>query len=103
MVFQLGDLIQGDCGNPEVHKKMLDDVMNRFKSELHGLPFVTVTGNHDIRGTNAKEAYHTYMPERMSEELGKPITHTNFFSRSAMMHILYWILMIRMIHSLIRC
>lgn len=79
MVFQLGDLIQGDCGNPEVHKKMLDDVMNRFKSELHGLPFVTVTGNHDIRGTNAKEAYHTYMPERMSEELGKPITHTNFF------------------------
>ena len=79
MVFQLGDLIQGDCGNPKVHKKMLDDVMNRFKSELHGLPFVTVTGNHDIRGTNAKEAYHTYMPERMSEELGKSITHTNFF------------------------
>ena len=62
MVFQLGDLIQGDCGNPEVHKKMLEDVMNRFKSELHGLPFVTVTGNHDIRGTNAKEAYHAYMP-----------------------------------------
>lgn len=79
MVFQLGDLIQGDCGNPKVHKKMLDDVMNRFKSELHGLPFVTVTGNHDIRGTNAKEAYHAYMPERMSEELGKSITHTNFF------------------------
>lgn len=82
----LGDLIQGDCGNPEIHKKMLEDVMNRFKSELHGLPFVTVTGNHDIRGTNAKEAYHaSYMPERMSEELGKSITHTNFFSRSAMM------------------
>jgi len=78
MVFQLGDLIQGDCGNPEVHKKMLDDVMNRFKSELHGLPFVTVTGNHDIRGTKAKEAYHAYMPKRMSEELGKPVTHTNF-------------------------
>ena len=54
MVFQLGDLIQGDCGNPEVHKKMLEDVMNRFKSELHGLPFVTVTGNHDIRGTPQK-------------------------------------------------
>lgn len=58
---------------------MLEDVMNSFKSELHGLPFVTVTGNHDIRGTNAKEAYHAYMPERMSEELGKSITHTNFF------------------------
>ena len=82
---------------------MLDDVMNRFKSELHGLPFVTVTGNHDIRGTNAKEAYHTYMPERMSEELESPLRIRTFFSRSAMMHILYWISMIRMIHSLIRC
>ena len=40
---------------------------------------MTVTGHHDIRGTNAKEAYHAYMPERMSEELGKSITHTNFF------------------------
>ena len=78
MVFQLGDLIQGDCGNPEVHKKMLDDVMNRFKSELQGLPFVTVTGNHDIRGTQAKEAYHAYMPPRMTAELGKSITTTNF-------------------------
>ncbi|MGM9760523.1 MAG: metallophosphoesterase family protein [Parabacteroides sp.] len=78
MAFQLGDLIQGDCGNPEVHKKMLDDVMNRFKSELGGLPFVTVTGNHDIRGTKAKEAYHEYMPKRMAEELGKPIHSTNF-------------------------
>lgn len=78
MAFQLGDLIQGDCGNPEVHKKMLDDVMNRFKLELHDLPFVTVTGNHDIRGTQAKEAYHAYMPHRMSAELGKLISTTNF-------------------------
>ena len=31
MVFQLGDLIQGDCGNPEVHKKMLCDVMDSLR------------------------------------------------------------------------
>ena len=103
MVFQLGDLIQGDCGNPKVHKKMLDDVMNRFKSELHGLPFVTVTGNHDIRGTNAKEAYHTYMPERMSEELGKSITHTNFFFTIGDDAYIVLDFNDPMIHSLIRC
>ena len=78
MVLQMGDLIQGDCGNGEVHKKMLSDVMNHFKQELGGLPFVTVVGNHDIRGTDALQAYHSFMPARMSEELGKPISKTTF-------------------------
>lgn len=79
MVFQMGDLIQGDCGKGEVHQKMLDDVMNSFKGTLGGLPFVTVVGNHDIRGTNAKEVYHKYMPARMTEELGQRITKTSFY------------------------
>ncbi|MBO7067146.1 MAG: metallophosphoesterase [Bacteroidaceae bacterium] len=78
MVLQMGDLVQGDCGSGEVHKKMLSDVMNRFKQELGGLPFVTVVGNHDIRGTDALQTYHSFMPARMSEELGKPITKTTF-------------------------
>ena len=78
MVLQMGDLVQGDCGNGEVHKKMLSDVMTRFKHELGGLPFVTVVGNHDIRGVDALEAYHSFMPARMSEELGKSISKTTF-------------------------
>ena len=78
MVFQMGDLIQGDCGNPEVHKKMLGDVMDNFKSTLGGLPFLTVCGNHDIRGTKAGDAYNEFMTERMSGELGKKITKTTF-------------------------
>ena len=78
MAFQMGDLIQGDCGNGPVHRKMLDDVMNRFKEEFGGLPFVTVVGNHDIRGVDAKATYHDYMPGRMSEELGKKIEKTTF-------------------------
>ena len=78
MVFQMGDLIQGDCGNGEVHKKMLGDAMNRIKGETQGLPFVTVVGNHDIRGVDAKSAYHEFMPARMSEELKKSITKTTF-------------------------
>ena len=80
-VYQAGDLIQGDCGNPEVHKKMLKDVMDYFKGEFSGLPFVTVEGNHDHRGTGAKEAYHEFMPARMSQELGTEIKQTNFSFR----------------------
>ena len=34
MVFQMGDLIQGDCGKGEVHHHMLEDLMNHFKKEL---------------------------------------------------------------------
>lgn len=78
MVLQMGDLIQGDCGNGEVHKKMLCDALERMKGEMGSLPFVTVVGNHDIRGTDALQAYHSFMPARMSEELGKPVTKTTF-------------------------
>lgn len=78
MVLQMGDLIQGDCGNGDVHRKMLDDVMNGFKADFGGLPFVTVVGNHDIRGVDAEAVYHSYMPQRMSQELGKEIGKTTF-------------------------
>ena len=78
-VLQMGDLIQGDCGNGEVHRKMLSDVMDSFKASFGGaLPLVTVVGNHDIRGTDAKAVYHDYMPKRMSEELGQPVAKTTF-------------------------
>lgn len=77
-VYQAGDLIQGDCGSGEVHRKMLDDVMNYFKSQFKGLPFVTVEGNHDIRGPQANETYEAYMPARMSQELGQDIRKTTF-------------------------
>ena len=78
MIMQMGDLIQGDCGSGEVHQRMLSDVMDSFKTQLGGLPFVTVVGNHDIRGTDALEVYHRYMPQRMSEELGQRIEKTTF-------------------------
>ena len=79
MVLQMGDLIQGDCGKGEVHRKMLSDVMDSFKASFGGkLPFVSVVGNHDIRGTDALKTYHDYMPGRMSAELGQEITKTTF-------------------------
>lgn len=78
MVFQMGDLVQGDCGNGDVHRKMLADAMDYIKKRFGSLPFVTVEGNHDNRGTDAMKVYHEYMPERMSQELGKTVTKTTF-------------------------
>lgn len=84
--LQMGDLIQGDCGSAEVHRKMLDDVLNAFKLELGGLPFVTVVGNHDIRGKDSdgdygSRVYAEYMPARMSAEIGSDIRKTTFSFR----------------------
>ena len=77
MVLQMGDLIQGDCGSGEVHRKMLADALDRMKSETQGLPFVTVVGNHDIRGVDARSTYDQYMParERLLDET-KGARHT---------------------------
>ena len=58
MVLQAGDLIQGDCGNPLIHKKMLSDAVARIKEELSPVPLVSVIGNHDMRGTGAVSYTH---------------------------------------------
>ena len=85
-VFQMGDLIQGDTADAATHKRFLDDAMNLFKTEVApDLPFVTVAGNHDLRGNDdavATKAYIEYMAPRMSKELGQEITGPNFLFRS---------------------
>ena len=84
-VFQVGDLIQGDTADAETHKRFLDDTMNLMKSSVApDLPFVTVVGNHDVRGNDdavCRQAYREYMCLRMSQELGQEITGTNFLFR----------------------
>ncbi len=77
-VLHMGDLIQGDCGDGGVHRKMLDDVMNYFKGTFGGLPLVMTAGNHDIRGVDARKVFHEYMPGRMAQELGIPVAKTTF-------------------------
>ncbi len=79
MALQVGDLIQGDCDDTNIHRKMLSDAVATIKKEIGTLPFVTVAGNHDIRGVDAKETYHEYMPMRMSQELGMSVTGTTFY------------------------
>lgn len=80
-VLQVGDLVQGDCGNPVVHRRMLGDMAKRVKRAYGTLPFVTVVGNHDIRGTLAREVYDEMMPPMMAAELKRPVAGTTFSFR----------------------
>ena len=81
-VLQMGDLIQGDTATAAVHAAFLADTFDLLKQGVApGLPFVTVAGNHDLRGNDdavATKAYADYMPARLTKELGKEITDTNF-------------------------
>ena len=85
-VFQMGDLIQGDTADAEIHKRFLDDAVELLKGSIAPeLPFVTVTGNHDVRGKDdsvARKAYKEYMTDRMSKELGQEVTDLNFLFRN---------------------
>ena len=81
-VLQMGDLIQGDTATAAAHTAFLADTFDLLKQGVApNLPFVTVAGNHDLRGNDdavAKKAYADYMPARLSKELGTPIQDTNF-------------------------
>ena len=84
-VLQMGDLIQGDTADASFHTRFLDDALTVIKAGVAPeLPFVTVVGNHDVRGnddTVAAKAYADYMNARMSQELGLSIESNNFIFR----------------------
>lgn len=61
-ILQLGDLIQGDCDHAPTHRQMLDDAISAIRDPYPpSLPFLTVVGNHDIRGKGAKEEYKSFI------------------------------------------
>ncbi|MFA6815008.1 MAG: hypothetical protein WCS73_01775 [Lentisphaeria bacterium] len=78
-VIQTGNLIQGDCGNPKTHVKMIRDALSYFKKNLDNLPVLTTVGENDIRGTDAKNTYYKTMSEFMGEELGLNLQSMNFY------------------------
>ena len=76
-VLQTGDLVQGDCRNFKVHKKMLRDTTDFMKSVYpKDLPFLSVCGNHDIRhgedgnDNAAVKPYGEFMVPFSREQLG---------------------------------
>ena len=81
-VLQLGDLIQGDTATAAIHAAFLADAYELLKKEVSpNLKFITVAGNHDVRGNDdavAAKAYKDYMTARLSKEMGKRMQDNNF-------------------------
>lgn len=79
-LFQMGDLIQGDCTDCETHLRMLQDAQAACSKGFDGLPFLTVCGNHDIRGGGDK-AFDGYILPLALKSLGFSVESANFTFR----------------------
>jgi hypothetical protein len=57
MVLQLGDLIEGLCGTPELAGRQAREAIEFVQEAELGRPMLFVKGNHDITGPGAAEVY----------------------------------------------
>ena len=68
-LLQVGDLVQGDCNDANVHAQMLNDAVSAIRGGFpSNLPFLTVLGNHDYR-TGARNAYLNFAQPFMASEI----------------------------------
>jgi hypothetical protein len=91
-ILQLGDIISGDCNDDAVHLRMLRDalaahrapykVLQEAASAASPLPFLTVIGNHDFRGSpNGRKIYFEWAEPILSRELGENAAYPLFSFR----------------------
>jgi len=56
-VLQLGDLIEGLCGNSELASRQAREALDLIKEANFGRPLLFIKGNHDVTGPGAAETY----------------------------------------------
>ena len=81
--LQLGDIINGDCNDDAVHLRMLCDALAATRAPYAAaLPFLTVLGNHDFRGSpNGRTIYFEWAEPLLSRELGENVAYPLFSFR----------------------
>ncbi len=84
--LQLGDLVEGDCESPSLHRRMFDEAFALMKRTYgESLPFVTLAGNHDVRrGGDRLGEYASYCGISAawhSKELGQEVNGPTFAFR----------------------
>jgi hypothetical protein len=98
-VLQLGDIINGDCNDNTVHRQMLDDALVATRAPYlaaaggnaaggsggaapRPLPFLTVLGNHDFRGSpNGRAIYFDWAEPLLSAQIGEACAYPLFSFR----------------------
>jgi hypothetical protein len=80
--LQLGDIINGDCNDDAVHLQMLKDAFAATRAPYAAIPFLSVLGNHDFRGSpNGRKIYFEFAEPLLSRELGENVAYPLFSFR----------------------
>lgn len=74
-VIQVGDLVEGLCGTPELAERHCNECLEMVESANLGAPLLITKGNHDITGPGSKEAYRSILQPGASAGLAKPETN----------------------------
>jgi hypothetical protein len=80
-VLQLGDLIEGLCGTPELATRQAREAIALVKECNFGRPLILTKGNHDITGPGATEAFNELLVPFMADPALEPI-HRAAFTQS---------------------
>jgi len=80
-VLQVGDLVEGLCGNYKLAAKQFDDVTGLIDQTNLGAPFLMCKGNHDITGPGAADAYDKVLLPWLSKQGGQKLTTAHFSAR----------------------
>src|SRR5689334_1043298 len=66
-VLQLGDLLEGLCGNNELAARQAREGIDFVRDANFSAPLVMTKGNHDVTGPGATEAYRQILLPYLSE------------------------------------
>jgi 3',5'-cyclic AMP phosphodiesterase CpdA len=73
-VLQVGDFVEGLCGNHELATRHHKDALAFVRDAKLGAPFLFTKGNHDVTGPGATEAYrevfHPFLGEQSAAFTG---------------------------------
>lgn len=80
-VLQVGDLVEGLCGNFELASKQFGDAIDLIQQSRLGSPFLMCKGNHDITGPGAADAYQKVLLPWVGKQVGQQLTSSQFSAR----------------------
>lgn len=61
-VLQVGDLVEGVCGNAELAGAQNREAIEFVRSTALGVPFLFTKGNHEVTGPGAEEMFRVFYP-----------------------------------------
>jgi hypothetical protein len=79
--MQLGDLLEGLCGNAELAARHAREGIDLIRSANFAAPLVMTKGNHDITGPGAADVYRHVLLPFLAAENRAPIAEANFTRR----------------------